>query len=166
MKASDIERIEGELNVALPDVYKKAETMSWDDADRLIELNRELRTGRGAVEPWPARFFALGVDHGGCSDAIDLEDPEYGVFWFDRQHIQADAGARSAEKIEAWLLRQVREYTGELLDAGVDPGQSPEYRKAVQDRNAMGSCSTLVIVIVVLAVVLLIGIAIGVLVVG
>ncbi|RYD60296.1 MAG: hypothetical protein EOP83_19720 [Verrucomicrobiaceae bacterium] len=143
MKHSDIARIERELEIQLPEAYKKAllsypipayvgnsETMLWDEADRLIALNLELRRGRLSVDPWPARFFALGLDDGGCSDALDLDDPEHGVFWFDHQHIDADIDTRSPEKIEAWLMRQVKDHTINLLDAGIDPDRTPEQRAA------------------------------------
>jgi hypothetical protein len=174
MQDSDIARIERELGIHLPEVYKKAllsypiaaytgnsETMFWDDADRLIALNNELRRGIHAVAPWPARFYALGQDSGGCSDALDLEDPEHGVFWFDRQHVDAGANSRSPEKIEAWLMRQVKDYTSDLIDAGIDPDKSPEQRERIEKENVGKGCSGLMILIVALAIVLLIGIAIG-----
>jgi hypothetical protein len=174
MQAADIARIERELEIQLPEAYKKAlasypipayagnsETMFWDDADRLIALNLELRRGHSHVAPWPVRFFALGQDHGGCSDALDLDDPEHGVFWFDRQHVDATTSSTSPEKIEVWLMRQVKDYTSDLIDAGVDPDQSPEQRELIEKEAVGKGCSALMIVIVILAIVLLVGIAIG-----
>jgi hypothetical protein len=174
MQASDITRIEHELEIQLPEAYKKAlasypiaayagnsETMFWDDAEGLIALNLELRRGRSPVAPWPARFYALGQDHGGCSDALDLDDPEHGVFWLDRQHVDATTASKSPEKIEAWLMRQVKDYTSDLIDAGVDPDQSPEHRELIEKESVGKGCSSLMIVIVILVVVLLIGILIG-----
>lgn len=174
MQPSDIAKIERELEIQLPEPYKKAllsypipayagnsETMFWDDADRLIALNHELRRGRSPVAPWPHRFYALGQDSGGCSDALDLDDPEHGVFWFDRQHVDAGTNSRSPEKIEAWLMRQVKDDTSDLIDAGVDPDQSPQQRERIERENVGKGCSSLMIVIVILAIVLLIGIAIG-----
>jgi hypothetical protein len=174
MQASEIDRIERELEIKLPDAYRKAllsypipayagnsETMFWDDAGRLIALNLELRNGRSPVDPWPVRFYALGQDDGGCSDALDLDDPEYGVFWFDRQHVDVEASSRSPEKIESWLMRQVKDYTSDLIDAGVDPDQSPEQRERIERENVGKGCSTLMIATIILAMVLLIGIAIG-----
>jgi hypothetical protein len=174
MQPTDIARIERELEIQLPEAYKKAlasyplaayagnsETMFWDDADRLIALNQELRRGRSPVAPWPVRFYALGQDHGGCSDALDLDDPEHGVFWFDRQHVDATTSSISPEKIEAWLLRQVKDYTSDLIDAGVDPDQSPEQREQIEKESVGKGCSSLMIVVVILAIVLFVGIAIG-----
>ena len=174
MQPSDIARIERELEIELPEAYKQAlasypiaayagnsETMFWDDAGQLIALNQELRKGRPPVDPWPVRFYALGRDHGGCSDALDLDDPEHGVFWFDRQHVDATTDSRSPEKFEVWLMRQVKDYTSDLIDAGVDPDKSPEQREQIEKESVGKGCSSLMIVIVILAIVLLIGVAIG-----
>ena len=90
MTVEDIKRVESALGITLPSAYSKvlavfpvpayagnSEMMLWDDADALIALNRELRKGRSFEKPWPRRFFALGQDAGGCSDALDLDDPEF-----------------------------------------------------------------------------------------
>ncbi|MCP3958390.1 MAG: SMI1/KNR4 family protein [bacterium] len=97
MTPDELDRIESELGITLPELYRQAvdpypipalegntDWMFWDDAEALISLNRRMREGERFRDPWPARFYALGKDAGGCSDALDLEDPEYGVFERDR----------------------------------------------------------------------------------
>jgi hypothetical protein len=174
MTPIDIESIESELGISLPPHYKKVvahypipayagnvETMFWDDARKLIELNMELRKGRRFVDPWPVRFFALGTDAGGCSDALDLDDPEHGIFWFDRQHVTAGPADRSPEKIETWVARQIKELTADLMDAGSDPDGAPRQRKAQEERNYRHSAFGCVVLIVAVTAVLLLGIWIG-----
>ncbi len=174
MTAEDLKRLERELGISLPAAYTKVmmafpvpayerntETLIWDDADALIRLNRELRAGRSFVKPWPRRFFALGEDAGGCSDALDLDDPESGVFWFDRQHVSAGDGDRSPEKIVAWLVRQVRDLTSDLAGDGIDPMASPERRKESEGRDSRSSNRAMLLFIGVVTVALVVGIWIG-----
>ena len=145
MTSDDLDRIETELGIRLPKTYRKAvdpfpvpalqgntEWMFWDDADALIELNMQLREDEKFREAWPARFYATGEDAGGCSDAIDLEDPEFGVFWFDRQHVVVDDEERSSEKLDAWIARQIEDSTHDLEAEGIDPQQSPEERSIIE----------------------------------
>ena len=64
MTEADLDRIERELDIRLPAPYRNfmaafplsacagnAETELWDDADALIEVNRELRAGMKFVDP-------------------------------------------------------------------------------------------------------------------
>jgi hypothetical protein len=135
--------------------------MLWDDADALIALNRQLREGRSFAKPWPRRFFALGQDAGGCSDALDLDDPEFGVFWFDRQHISVGAEERSPEKIEQWLTRQVRELSSDLAGDGIDPTASPEQRKQGEEKEYRSSKVAMLLFFGIVALALIVGLWIG-----
>ena len=174
MTAEDIKRVESTLGITLPSAYTKvmtvfpvpayagnSEMMLWDDANALIALNRELREGRSYVKPWPRRFFALGQDAGGCSDALDLDDPEYGVFWFDRQHIHVGVEDRSPEKIEQWLTRQVRDLSSDLAGNGIDPTISPERRQESERKEYRSSNIAMLLFAGVIAAALIVGIWIG-----
>ena len=174
MTSEDIKRVESALEIKLPSAYTKVmtvfplpayagntEMLMWDDADALIALNRELRKGRSFVKPWTSRFFALGQDAGGCSDALDLEDPEFGVFWFDRQHVQVGESERSPEKIEAWLTRQVRDLSSDLAGDGIDPTISPEKRKEIEQKEYRSSNVAMLLFLGVIAIAVLVGFWIG-----
>ncbi|MEM6854335.1 MAG: hypothetical protein AAF593_08000 [Planctomycetota bacterium] len=122
--------------------------MFWDDANELIALNKRLRNGERYLTPWPKRFFAAGEDSGGCSDAIDLEDPEYGVFWFDRQNVEVGVDLRSEEKLKDWIVRQIAEAKHDLEADGIDPDTSPEKRLEIQNKNAKSGCISLLMLAV------------------
>ena len=166
MTPNDIARIESELGIELPEQYRLAvdpfpipalrgnsEWMFWDNPDKLIALNNRLREGERFLDPWPARFFALGEDGGGCSDAIDLEDSEYGVFWFDRQHIDVGATERSEEKIDAWIKRQVSDLEHDLEADGINPQGTPEEMHAILEKNSKGDCVSLLILAIVVGII-------------
>ncbi|MET0556854.1 MAG: hypothetical protein ABW221_27685 [Vicinamibacteria bacterium] len=71
MTADDLRRIEGALAIRLPESYRtrmlafpipaaagNSDLSVWDDADRVIALNQELRRGRHrGVRPWPLRLL-------------------------------------------------------------------------------------------------------------
>jgi hypothetical protein len=174
MKPGDIQRIEVALGIALPSSYAasmvpfpipalegNSDTGFWDDVDALIALNVELREPEGSRGPWPKRFFALGRDAGGCSDAIDLDDPEFGVFWFDRQHIDLAPDQRSEEAVNRWILRQTRDLTSDLAGDGFDPHGTPESLKATQDAKVKSGFSGCLIAVFVAIALIAIGILIG-----
>ena len=162
MNQQDILKIENKLNVDLPTAYKEsllnypipayvgnADTMFWDDADSIIELNLLLRTKVQFRDAWSKRFYALGEDDGGCSDAIDLEDENFGVFWFDRQHIDVKSKQRSDEKIGDWIKRQYDDYTHDLEADGIDPNGTPENRGKIEESNSKGGCLSLILLVVI-----------------
>lgn len=174
MNSGDVQRIEAALGVTLPPTYVDSvvpfpvpalagntETGFWDDADALIELNLRLRKREGSRAPWPPRFFALGMDGGGCSDAVDLDDPAHGVFWFDRQHIADPLTDRSIETLAQWVLRQTRELTSDLMADGHDPNGSPEALKASQHQEASSSFGGCLFFIIIALVLLGLGFYIG-----
>lgn len=158
MKPEELSLIESKLGIELPRAYKQAvspypidalrgntDWMLWDDAQQLIALNQRLREGEKSITPWPKRFFATGEDGGGCSDAIDLEDPEFGVFWFDRQHIDVGGSDRSPEKLREWVTRQITDSKDDLEANGIDPSVTPDQKNATDERNnLLGSAPLLI----------------------
>ena len=174
MTADEINRIEQELGITLPPAYHdflvpfpipafrgNNEIMLWDNVEEIVRLNKELREGDKHRDPWPKRFFALGEDSGGCSDAIDLDDPEFGVFWFDRQHIDLSEGQRSDEKLEQWLARQIKDITADLMADAIDPDAAPKERREKESAGVKAQSLGCVLVLLILAAVLLIGVWVG-----
>jgi hypothetical protein len=96
MTDSDIQLIERELRIKLPVSYKRAlvpfripamvgntDSALWDNAQRLVTLNRELRAGNRFRPAWPPYLFAVGDPHGDELTAIDTRTPEGPVWWLD-----------------------------------------------------------------------------------
>jgi hypothetical protein len=143
---ADDRRMEAALGIVLPEAYRRlvvpfpvpayvgnAEMELWDDAERLISLNRELRGGLAFVKPWPPHMFAMGRDHGGCASAIDLQSPTNFIWWADRCHLDP-VGSGPFPSIEEWANRYVGELRSDLEGDCVDPDGSPESRiKAVEE---------------------------------
>jgi hypothetical protein len=163
MTEADVQRIEHELNITLPASYRKVmvsfpipafagndTTELWDSADKLIELNRELRCGSsGGMEPWPDRYFSLGRDHGGDCHALDLADPEAGVRWADRGHLDA---AEPAPPFADWVATTLEDMRIYLEEHGVDPrtGTPADLERAeaeLANEHAKAGCTLLLILI-------------------
>lgn len=85
MEKEELRRVSRELDISLPDSYVStmeeypvpalagnADTDLWDDADAIIERNRELREGVGAPASWPHHLFFMGDPLSGAANAIDL----------------------------------------------------------------------------------------------
>jgi hypothetical protein len=166
LTAGDLTRIEAALGVSLPDVYRRlvvpfpipayagnADTELWDDPDRLVELNRELRAGVAFVRPWPPHWFALGRDGGGSSVALDLRDPAGPVWWADRGHLDSGAGGPESPSLEAWAQDCLAGLRDDLADAGVDPDGPPEARERASEEAARAGCRCFLVFLGVGAVV-------------
>ena len=90
----------------IPAYAGNSDSSFWDDADRLIHLNRELRSGTAGVQAWPAHMFAIGRDAGGSSQAIDLRSGE--LWWVDRGHLDVASSYKHQESLKAWADKYVR----------------------------------------------------------
>ena len=125
MTGNDAARIESSLQVTLPAVYRdlltsfplpafagNTDTAFWDDADRLIQLNRELRSGTSGLRAWPTHMFALGRDAAGSSQAIDLRSGE--LWWGGRVY-----DARSSDPVPQVRVLAVHD-TGQAVGAETD----------------------------------------------
>jgi hypothetical protein len=163
MTSDDVDRIERELQIELPASYRRlveafplpsyagnVETAIWDDANRLIEYNRELRTGTRWVKPWPAHFYALGRDQGGCSQAIDLRTGD--LWWADRSHLDGPGSYKHAETFEQWADDYIDGLQQDLTGEGGDPTGTPQQRAEIEARNAGSSTRALIIVVVLIVV--------------
>jgi hypothetical protein len=149
MTADDLRRIEEALAIQLPESYRdrmlsfpvpaaaeNTDLEVWDHADRLIELNRELRAGApGGVAPWPSRFFAIGRGGDGCSYALDLEATD-AVWWVDRGHLDNPVSQREAASFSEWADQYFATLREEMAGEEVDPDGSPAARAVVEAKNA------------------------------
>jgi hypothetical protein len=171
MKPVDVSRIESSLQITLPRDYRRlleafplqafagnSDTAVWDDADRLVELNRELRGGgAGGVNPWPAYFFALGRDAGGCVQAIDLRTND--LWWADRSHLDAASSYKHRETFEQWAAEYFEGLKSDLEGEGGDAAASPQERAALEEKNARANArfsgaSIAVVLVIIVALIL------------
>jgi hypothetical protein len=165
MNHEDVARIESSLDIELPDDYRRllvafplpayagnVDTAFWDDADRLIQYNRELRKGGAGIKPWPVHFYALGRDEGGCAQAIDLRNGE--LWWMDHCHVEAAGSYRHEEPLKEWAAAYFEDLAADLEGEGGEPSGTPERRGEIEERNARASArfSAALLVILLLVV--------------
>lgn len=149
MLSGDIERIERTFGIRLPSSYRRvleafplsayagnADTDLWDDADRLIEYNQQLRAGSGGIKPWPNEFFAIGRD-GGSSQAIDLRTGD--LWWADGAQLDLKTSHRHRESFEEWVDNYLDGLRRDLIGEGGDPAGTPSERAKVQGQNERSS---------------------------
>ena len=166
MTVDDLERIEESLGISLPASYRErllafpipaavgnTDLAVWDDADRLIALNRELRRGlhRG-MRPWPARFFAIGHPGDGNPHALDLEAGD-AVWWVFHSDLDDRETYLEGGSFPPWADHYFATVRAEMADAGVDPEGRPAARAAIEARNAQGSRIGCVVAVVVAALI-------------
>jgi SMI1 / KNR4 family (SUKH-1) len=169
MTEADLELIERELGITLPDSYKRAlvpfpipalvgntDYQLWDDAPALIKLNRDLRKGANFRPAWPLHFFAVGDPHGDELIAIDLRDPNAPVWWLDHGLVDSKASYQSHTRFTDWLQEFNSDLRSDLKGDGYNPDGTPERLKADQDREMkrgyLGCLALLLLAVVALAV--------------
>jgi hypothetical protein len=149
MTAGELARIEQALGIELPPSYRarmlafpiraaagNADLGVWDNADRLIEYNLELRNGApGGVKPWPRHFFALGHMGDGSPYALDLSDGD-AVWWVDVGHLDNESSQKEATSFARWADDYFRVLREEMAGEGVDPDATADVRAVVEAKNA------------------------------
>ncbi len=138
MTDEDIDRIERELNLRLPDSYRSAlvpyripalygntDYLLWDDAEALIRLNREQRKGSRWISAWPPYMYAVGDPHGDEMIAIDTRDPEGPVWWLDHGNLEHEASYLTEARFADWVEEFYRDMRGDLEGDGYDPDAPP-----------------------------------------
>src|SRR5712691_8832739 len=110
MNELNLDFIERELGIKLPSIYRQrllvypipacvgnSDTALWDDAGKLVVLNRKLRAGApGGIPMWRTHMFALGQIEGDPSvRAIDLRVPEAPVWWVDHCHLDGQGSGQT-----------------------------------------------------------------------
>ncbi|MCM2257167.1 MAG: SMI1/KNR4 family protein [Vicinamibacteria bacterium] len=146
MTEPELALIEETLGIRLPEAYRQTmlafplpacagnhDSELWDDAAELVKLNQELRAGRPHVKPWPAEYFALGTDAGGCTQALSLSEGT--VFWADRCHLPPEGERGLVRDFASWAAEYVAGLRQDLEGEGVDPGGDPATARRVQEAN-------------------------------
>jgi hypothetical protein len=165
MTEAELNTIESELSLQLPEAYRKAicpfpvrayvgndDTDLWDNPTNLIELNRRVHD----KEQWPANLFAVGCDPGGAMSAIDLSSADAEVWWVDRD-IRAPGTYATRQSFRDWaneLLESMR--SGEYRD-GFDPENDPpgtrEQYEPLKPIHILGCIGVIILIAVVGALV-------------
>jgi hypothetical protein len=168
MTEEDLNAVESVLAISLPIEYRETmlnfpipacagndDTYLWDNAERLIAENKELRGGRRGGPPWPNHFFCLGRAGGGDVYAIDLRDPRSPVWWVDHSILDLESSGREAGSFSDWVAQYIADLRSDLAGDGVEPDGSPEEREEVEARNATGGCLSLLLLVAAVAAVML-----------
>jgi hypothetical protein len=165
---SDVRLIERELDITLPVSYGRAlvpfripamagntDSQLWDDAHRLIALNRELRAGSRFRPAWPAHLFAVGDPHGDELIAIDTRTPDGPVWWLDHGMVDSETSHESHSRFADWVEDFYRDARSDLEGDGYDADGSPGSLKVAQSAETKkGSIGCLAVVIVIALAVL------------
>ncbi|MGL6094592.1 MAG: hypothetical protein ACRC7O_02170 [Fimbriiglobus sp.] len=150
MLPADFDRIERELDVVLPAVYRAAlhpfpvpafagnvETGLWDDADKLIALNRDRHARHLLGDPaWPRNLFCLGEDAAGGFE-MDLFHPDARVAWAEGGHLPDPP--EDGDPFFAWLPKYVADLRAELELSGVRPDAGPQTRDEIETLAAIAN---------------------------
>src|SRR4051794_15997491 len=168
MTDADIQLIERNLRITLPSSYKQAvvpfqipalagntECELWDDANRLVKLNEELRQGSRFRLAWPPHFFAVGDPHGDELIAIDLRAPDAHVWWLDHGLIESKASYQSHARFNDWVDEFYRATRSDLKGDDYDPEGTPKTFEKRQRRAAWEDLMALLLMagLIVLAIV-------------
>jgi len=150
MTEEDLQSIERELGIQLPGNYREVmlrfpvpafvgndDTELWDDAKRLIELNRELRAHRR--HPWPAHLYAVGY-RDGDKTAIDLRNPHGSILWIEGSLKEDPRVYEFGKSFEEWVRQYEDDWRHFLLSDGMDPDGTPQAREALEDANVRQGC--------------------------
>lgn len=142
MTDANIELIERELGIVLPESYKRAVMpfglpaligntayQLWDDAQSLIALNRELHsvTYSRWIPAWPGHFYAVGDRHGDEMIAVALRDSEGPVWWPDHGFVEHESSSLSHDRFSDWVEEFFSDIRHDLNGDGYDPDKIPEH---------------------------------------
>ena len=168
MKDSDIIMIEQELGIALPESYKQAvvpfriralggniDYQLWDDAKRLIELNRRLRAGSRTRPAWPPHLFAVGDPHGDEMIALDIRSAGGPVMWLDHGVVDSKASYQSHSKFTEWVEEFYRDTRADLEGDAKNPDGEPEVERPMTGWEMLRYLLSLVGVAVAVLLILL-----------
>jgi hypothetical protein len=123
---SDVNSIEFELKSTLPAAYR--DTLlnypfpSWsgsddcplfDNAEGLIECNRQYHDGFAGMPAWPESLLFIGNDGAASTYAIDREDSQLRVLFLDHGH--PHKVLESYESFDSWI-DEIRNELGDSLD--------------------------------------------------
>jgi hypothetical protein len=128
MSPQDIERIERELQIALPIDYKKTmlsfpvrrdrgndDSPLFDNSDALIDLNRKYREGFAGLPRWPVHYYLIGDDGAASCYLLDLTKTPSPVLLADHGNIERLS--READTLKFFVAG----YIATFKEAGINP---------------------------------------------
>jgi hypothetical protein len=149
MTVADIQHIQRELAITLPESYKRAvvpfripamagntDSQLWDDAERLVTLNRELRAGSRFRPAWPEHLFAVGDPRGDEIIALDTRNPDGAVWWLDHGMVDHENSYESHSRFAGWVEEFYRDTRSDLEGDGFNVDGTPEALDADRGANA------------------------------
>jgi len=128
MNIEDINRIETELNIKLPDIYKlKLTTIDykeiedfknnqdcyiWDDPSAIIKRNKEIRSNQGIYKDcdWPNNLFFIGDPLNCSAYAIELDSDKTNVHWVDHYKFDKDNPNIESQPFDVWFDEYISDY--------------------------------------------------------
>jgi hypothetical protein len=159
----DLASIEERLGLKLPEAYRQfvtpypipalagnTETELWDDAERLISLNLELRAGSKTRAAWPEHLFCVGELDGESFVAIDVRDANAPVWWVDHGHLGNSGSGRTHDRFPDWATEYIAGYREDLVGDGYDPEGTPDRLKTRQEQEARSASRGCIIALVIL----------------
>lgn len=166
MTEDELNRIEGALSIQLPASYRtfmscfpipafagNSELELWDDPDALIRENMALRTADShAQQAWPPQYFCVGNSGGSWVHAIDLEDEQGAVWYVDNFDFQGRGSGIIRESFTDWAIEYIAEVRSDLEIDGLNPDDTPEVRKRIEEQSSRVGCRATVILIFVVVV--------------
>ena len=153
MRDTDLQRIEDEMAISLPEAYKKAmrnfpvrayegnaDTALWNDPSAIIEFNIELRREVSGSAPWPDHMLAIGQAGDRCPYAIDLREPTAPVWWVDKCDLNSAGSGPTHRRFTDWVNEYVANTRAYLIGDGFDPDETAAQRIVNEERNARNGC--------------------------
>lgn len=169
MTNDDVTKIEERLGLRLPEAYRQfvtpypipalagnTETELWDDAERLVSLNLELRAGSNIRKAWPAHLFCVGELDGESYVAIDVRETNAPVWWVDHGHLDGGGSGRTHDRLADWAGEYIEGLRSDLAGDEYDADGTPDELKARQEREARGANRGCIIALVVITSVFLV----------
>ena len=139
MFENELNRIEEELNICLPHVYKvfmadyplrhyvnNASTDLWDEPSEIIERNKRCHTcwAKGFIA-WPNYLFFIGNSLCSASYAIDLRNDSAPVWFVDYDAVESKSTGVISSSFAEWATNYIEDLRSDLIVDGVDPDSEP-----------------------------------------
>lgn len=165
MTDAEIAFIESELGVSLPESYRQSlvpfripamrgntDSELWDDAARLVALNRELRAGTRFRPAWPSYLFAVGDPHGDELIALDTRSTDGPVWWLDHGLVDGKSSYQSHQRFADWVEQFYRDTRSDLESDGFNADGTPQDLSATRsasEKQGFLDCLAVIVVIII-----------------
>jgi hypothetical protein len=114
MNIEQLDRIEAELGISLPEAYRElmlhypfpeksgnSDSSLFDDEAAIIDLGKKYHRGFAGLAPWPKHLFFVGDDGAASCYALDLSDPSLQVLFLDHGNCREQRVV--AASLEVWV---------------------------------------------------------------